>query len=118
MSEDPGGFGDVQREFQIDISPEVEAGVYADFISLWHTPDAFVLDFAALKGPPQQAQPPAGPAVQVFPTRVVARVRIPPGQVFELMRGLEQQLSTWEAETGRRDAGSPPDEPLPPAYPE
>ncbi len=114
MSEGPGEV----REFQIDISPEVETGVYADFVSLWHTPDAFVLDFAALKGPPQLAEQPDGAAVQVFPTRVVARVRIPPGQVFEVMRGLEQQLSMWEEETGRREPGVPPpgDEELPPPY--
>ena len=29
---------------------------------------------------------------------VVSRVRIPPAQVFELMKALEQQLSAWESE--------------------
>ena len=27
---------------------------------------------------------------------------VPPGQVFELMKALESQLSMWEAETGQR----------------
>ncbi len=30
--------------------------------------------------------------------QVVARVRIPPSQVFEVMKVLEQQLSAWERE--------------------
>lgn len=37
------------------------------------------------------------------PTRIVSRVRIPPSQVFELMKALEQQLSAYEKEIG----GSP-----------
>jgi len=32
----------------------------------------------------------------------VSRVRIPPDQVFELMKALEQQLTMWENETGKR----------------
>jgi hypothetical protein len=33
---------------------------------------------------------------------VVARVRVPPSQVFEIMKALERQLTAWETETGRR----------------
>jgi hypothetical protein len=91
------------RRFEIEISPEVETGIYADFASLWHTPDSFVLDFAALRQPPYPAQedPETGRVTTVLPTRIVARVRIPPGQIFELMKALEQQLSMWEKEAGR-----------------
>ncbi len=113
MSEVP----EAAREFQIEMSPETEAGVYADFVSLWHTPDVFVLDFAALKGPPQLAERGDGRHVQQFPTRVVARVRIPPAQIFEVMRALEQQLSMWEEETGRREPGTPPPEGAAPPFP-
>jgi hypothetical protein len=35
---------------------------------------------------------------------VVSRVRIPPSQVFELMKALEQQLSAWEKEHPNRSA--------------
>ena len=47
----------------------------------------------------------------IIPARVVARVRIPASQVFELMKALEQQLTAWELQTGRRspdDAGGLP----------
>jgi hypothetical protein len=37
--------------------------------------------------------------------RVVSRVRIPPAQVFELMKALEKQLTQWEASTGARRDG-------------
>jgi hypothetical protein len=58
---------------------------------VWHSKDVFVLDFAVLSQPitPQQLQ-----------SRVVSRVRIPPSQVFEIMKALEQQLSAWEKERG------------------
>jgi hypothetical protein len=45
-------------------------------------------------------------------TRVVSRVRIPASQVFEIMKGLEQQLSKWERTHGnkQRKEQSPPPE--------
>jgi hypothetical protein len=42
---------------------------------------------------------------------VVARVRIRPEQIWEIMKALEQQLSRWEKEQGRttpRREESPP----------
>ena len=32
---------------------------------------------------------------------MIQRVKIPPKQVFELMKALEHQLSAWESETGQ-----------------
>lgn len=92
------------HHFSVEVPPEVVDGHYADVASLWHTRDVFVLDFAALKGAPQRAEVDGTP-VLAHQTRVVTRVRIPPAQVFELMRALESQLSTWEKETGRRPGG-------------
>lgn len=94
------------RRFDIEVAPEVEPGVHADFASLWHTPDTFVLDFASLRRPPDlQEDADTGSRYLVMPTRIVARVKIPPGQVFELMKALENQLSQWERETGQRSGG-------------
>ncbi len=92
------------KRYNVEIPDDVVNGHYADLASLWHTRDVFVLDFAALKGAPQRAEH-EGAAVLHHQTRVVARVRIPPAQVFELMKALESQLSAWEAETGRRPTG-------------
>jgi hypothetical protein len=93
-----------EQRFEIEISAEVEQGLWADVVSLWHTPDSFVLDFAVLRRPPYAVEDAESHAVaRVMPARIVARVRIPPSQVFELMKALEQQLSLWEQETGRRN---------------
>jgi len=68
-----------------------------------------VLDFASLRRPPYRADDAdTGHQVAIMPVRVVARVKIPPGQVFELMKALEAQLSAWEQETGRRPSGGTP----------
>lgn len=95
----------VRREFSLDVPPEAEVGFYADFASIWHTPETFVLDFAVLKRPPQPSQLADGTAGVVFPTRVVARVRVPPAQIFEIMKALEQQLTMWEREHGKAPKG-------------
>ena len=87
---------------EVSIAPELEAGVYASFANLWHTPDVFTLDFAALAAPPVRVEDEDGRAYTQIQTRIVSRVRIPPGQIFELMKALESQLSMWEAETGQR----------------
>ncbi len=76
------------------------AGVHADLVGVWHTPESFVLDFSALGEPPRLLQD-AGRDVVLQRAQVVARVRIAPGQVFEIMKALEQQLTAWEQETGR-----------------
>lgn len=91
-----------RREYDIDIPAEVESGTYADFASIWHTADSFVLDFAVLKRPPKPTVNDDGSRVVKVPTRVVTRVRVPPSQVFEIMKGLEKQLSMWERSHGSR----------------
>ncbi|MGW3407941.1 DUF3467 domain-containing protein [Streptomyces sp. NPDC000888] len=92
------------QEIQVEIPAEVETGVYADFVSIWHTPASFVLDFAGLRRSPElQTDPDTGAQKAVLPVKIVSRVRIPPSQVFELMKALEQQLSAWELETGQRE---------------
>ena len=96
------------RRFDIEMDPAVEGGIWADFASLWHTPDAFVIDFAALRRPPYaDKDAETGRTIGVMPARIVARIRIPPSQVFEFMKALEQQLSMWEKETGRRTQPPP-----------
>jgi Protein of unknown function (DUF3467) len=89
-----------RQRMNISTTPEMEMGVYADFATLWHTPDIFTMDFGAMIRPPQVVGDDDGEPVVDLAARMVARVRIPPKQVFELMKALEQQLSAWERETG------------------
>lgn len=104
MSEPGGPQQPLPKRYNVEIPDDVVNGHYADLASLWHTREVFVLDFAALKGSPQPAEV-DGKSVLNHQTRVVSRVRIPPAQVFELMKALELQLSAWEKETGRRPSG-------------
>src|SRR5690625_3139118 len=90
------------HKYDVDIPAEVEAGTYADFASIWHTNDSFVLDFAVFKRLPRPETSDDGGRVVNVPVKVVSRVRIPPSQVFEIMKGVERQLSMWERQKARR----------------
>ena len=81
---------------QLALPPDKAPGVYADFVRAWHTKDVFVLDFSGYTEPAVRDEE-SDDIVQQ--STVVSRVRIPPAQVFELMKALEQQLSMWESET-------------------
>jgi hypothetical protein len=85
------------QQIQVKLPKELAGGNYADFIRAWHTTDAFILDFATFSEPPHVD----GDKV-ILDAVITSRVRIPPSQVFELMKALEQQLSMWERETDAR----------------
>lgn len=104
----------IEMQLQLNLPPELEAGQYADFASVWHNANSFVIDFAALKQPPSLQETEDGQKIGVQQARVVARLRIPPQQVFELARALTQTLDVWEQATGQR----PPEEPGFPTTPE
>jgi hypothetical protein len=87
----------------VQMPDELVPGTYADFVAVWHSRDSFTLDFAALAGPPTSTTNEAGQQVTSGKARVVSRVRIPPAQVFELMKALEKQLTQWEQQSGRRE---------------
>jgi len=80
---------------QLSLPTDKAAGVFADFVRAWHTKDCFILDFSAYSEPAMRDES-ADDIIQQ--STVVSRVRIPPAQVFELMKALEQQLTLWETE--------------------
>lgn len=96
MSQPPA----LPQRLNVEVTPEIQAGVYADFVGVWHQPNCFVLDFSVCTNPPKVVEV-GGQKMINLPARMVARVRIPPSQVFEVMKALEQQLSRWEQEQGR-----------------
>lgn len=92
----------------IDLPAEVEVGVYANFVSVWHDQDSFTLDFAAVTRPGvTMHDEETGQAFIGIGAKIAARVRIPPSQVFEIMKALEQQLSAWEIATGKLRPNDP-----------
>ncbi|HEX6235399.1 MAG TPA: DUF3467 domain-containing protein [Jiangellaceae bacterium] len=94
-------------QMRVSMPDDKVPGVYADFVSVWHTADVFTFDFAALSRPPARVEGDDGTPVTQAQAQVVARVRVPPSQVFEIMKALERQLTAWETETGRRPRPSP-----------
>jgi hypothetical protein len=92
-----------EQRVEVSMPEDQVAGVYADLLGVWHTADTFVLDFGALSEPPH-VEPDGAAGIVVRRAQVVARVRVPSSQVFEIMKVLEQQLSAWERETGRSSA--------------
>jgi hypothetical protein len=91
--------GERPTQFQIQIPPDLEGGVYANFLSVWHTAYEFTLDFAATQPPQvQDESDPTSPA-QV-PCRVVARVKIPATVVFELIRAINDNMTRYEQAFG------------------
>lgn len=102
MTEQPN----VPAELTITRPGEQDEGHYADFVSVWHSRSSFVLDFLAMTGPPERVTKEDGHEVTLSRARVVSRVRLPPEQIFELMKALERQLTAWEADRSRRAAGS------------
>jgi hypothetical protein len=92
----------LEHRVEISVPADVEVGEYASFASVWRSQDCFVLDFATEVRPPDVVQEPeTGTQYVHIPARMVSRVRIPPGQVWELMKALEQNLSAYERETGK-----------------
>ena len=94
----------------VALPPELAAGVYAGFAQVWWDSDVFTIDFASLVQPAVLVtDEESGQEVVQEQGQVVARVRIPPAQVWELARVLTQQLDAWEQSTGRTagSGGSP-----------
>lgn len=77
---------------QINVPPDQIAGAYANMVGVWHTPYDFAIDFAVNQ---PYASGPGGLAAQV-----VARVRIPPTIVFDLLQALNQELGQFEEQFG------------------
>ncbi len=97
MTEEP-----LQPDFNISIPPEKLEGHYADFASVWHNNETFILDFVSMSRPPSPAVAETGEPVARIDAQVVTRVRIPAAQVWEVMKALEAQLGQWEEENADR----------------
>lgn len=88
------------------VPPEQEVGAYAETVAVWHTPYDFIIDFATIQL--AQLTDPNDPNSElIVPARVVSRVRIPPGLVFDLIRTINARMEAYEAEWGEIKAPEP-----------
>jgi hypothetical protein len=84
---------------QVRTPEKWNTGVYANGVGVWFTQTDFTLDFV-VNLPPEVNQDPEGHQVVVSPQEVVARIKVPPPLVFQLMRNLSTNLDRYEVQYG------------------
>lgn len=99
--------GPSEARFDISVPGDLETGVYANFLAVWHSAHDFTLDFAVTG----QAQEQGDGTVHV-PTRVVARVKIPLTVAEDMLQALATNVTRFEEVAGRIRK---PGEELPPS---
>ena len=85
--------------FDVNVPDALIGGTYANFLTVWSTAFEFTLDFSVIQ-PSLTEEAPDGQTVNVVPCEVVARIRVPPGQVFNIMRALSEHLASYERNHG------------------
>jgi hypothetical protein len=85
--------------FRFDVPEEWRTGLYANNVNVWHSPYEFTLDFAVTE-PPEADDPEDPGSALTVPNSVVARIRIPVGLVFDVIRAINASMSAYEAMWG------------------
>lgn len=85
-----------EARFQILVPDDLETGVYANFLAVWHSTHDFTLDFAVTG----QSQEIGDGSVNV-PTQVVARVKIPLTVAEDMLQALAANVTRFEEVAGR-----------------
>ena len=83
------------QQLQVQVPDDLQGGVYANMAAVWHTPYEFTLDFAVLQPPMADDE-----GNQVVPARVVARVKFPPSQIFQLLQAINGNMTAYEEQFG------------------
>ena len=79
------------RHINIQVSPEMMAGVYANFANVSHSDYEFTITFARVDHEVETGE---------IPGIIVSRVSLSPRFMHELMSALEDNYSRWEAREG------------------
>lgn len=74
-------------------------GVYANSMFIWHTANDFTIDFLVNAQLPQIAQAPGQNVIEA-PQKLVARVRISPGIIFDVLRAINDEMTNYENNFG------------------
>ncbi len=95
MTDSEENLAQAPLHFEMQVPEDQAAGVYANFLGVWHTAHEFTLDFAVTQ-PASLAQTQDGQTVTRVPCQVVTRVKVPPTVLFDFLRTLNENLSNWE----------------------
>jgi hypothetical protein len=88
MASEPSG---ADRHINIQVSPEMMAGVYANFANVSHSDYEFTITFARVDHEVETGE---------IPGIIVSRVSLSPRFMAELMSALEDNYSRWKAREG------------------
>ena len=88
MTSEPSG---PDRHINIQVSPEMMAGVYANFANVSHSDYEFTITFARVDHEVEAGE---------IPGIIVSRVSLSPRFMKELMTALEDNYSRWQAREG------------------
>jgi uncharacterized protein DUF3467 len=97
-----------ERHINIHTSPEIMAGVYANFANVSHSDYEFTITFARVDHEVEEEE---------IPGVVVSRINLAPRFMRELIDAMEDNWSKWQAKEGIRslpEYDGPKDEPQPP----
>ena len=86
--------GPSERHLNIHFSPEIMAGVYANFANVSHSDYEFTITFARVDHEVEDDE---------VPGVVVSRVNISPQFMKELLDAMEDNYSKWQTKEGIRD---------------
>lgn len=84
---------------QVRTPEKWNTGVYANGVGVWFTQTDFTLDFV-VNLPPEVGSDADGNQMVLSPQQVVARVKLPPPLVFQVMRNLSTNLDRYEQQYG------------------
>jgi hypothetical protein len=84
---------------RFDVPDEWKVGVYANEVNVWYTPYEFTLDFAVTE-PPEVDDPDDPDSAITIPNTVVARIRIPVGLVFGVLKAINSAMTGYEGNWG------------------
>lgn len=85
---------DEERQINIHTSPEIMAGVYANFANVSHSDYEFTITFARIDHEVDDDE---------IPGVVVSRVNLSPRFMRELIDATEDNYSKWQTREGIRD---------------
>jgi hypothetical protein len=94
-----------ERHINIHTSPEIMAGVYANFANVSHSDYEFAITFARVDHEVDEEE---------IPGVVVSRINLSPRFMRELIDAMEDNWSKWQAKEGIRNLpeyDGPPDQP-------
>ena len=88
MSTEPSG---ADRHINIQVSPEMMAGVYANFANVSHSDYEFTITFARVDHEVESVE---------IPGIIVSRVALSPRFMSKLITALQENYSRWETNEG------------------